>query len=169
VEAKRPLSVWIVLVILGFTELFLLVTIAGFIYLYLSGRSGVSGPAAFVVGVLIRIGLIVVTGWTVFAVARGRNTGKIIALGLLVSLCGVILYSSANPPQHPVAGMQPYKYKNSAEEGVANIIDIVVFTGFSVLFFRFGFSQRSRRFFATHKGETVVASETGQSAAAAGE
>jgi hypothetical protein len=168
-KAKRPVSVWIVLILLGFTDLYLLGLTKAFIYFYASGHSRVSGPAAFVIGALIRIGLVVLIGWTVFAVARGRNAGRIIALVLLVSLCGFFLYASAHPPKHPVAGMRPYKYKNAAEQGGANIMDIMVFAGFTVLFFRFGFSQRSRRFFATHKGETVVASGTGKNAAAAGE
>lgn len=136
---RRPLSVWVVLILLGIIAICLIYFLAGFVYFYAIGRSLVHSMLYFALGVLLRILLAVVATWTLVGVAQRMNWGRIAGLGLIASTYLFWIYINMKHPVH---------YANAAQRGGADILDILIFAFYTVLFYKFGFGRKSRLYFA---------------------
>ena len=136
-RSKAPLSVWLVQIVLTLTALCCLYVP---FELLMRGTSIAVSSGAF----LIVSGCTTFLGVTMIAIAKRRQYGRVLGLVALMAIYAFMVYVSLNPPPPSRGGYVP---QSPAEEGWRNILDIIAFAFFSVLFFRFGFSKRSRAFF----------------------
>lgn len=151
---KRPLSVWTVLVVLSLVCLIMLPAIFTFMIYGFSRLWGSSLPpmqvVLFYLEFAIKVGLVGFFIWTVIEIARGIPRGRWMGLIALAILFAGLLYNVFNPT--PAGqGLPKFDIKPGAEAVGAEFGKILVFVGLAVLFYRFGFSERSREFFSVAK------------------
>ena len=85
--------------------------------------------------------------FSIFAIGKRQPKNRITGLVALLILFAVVTYSKLNP-MPPGQGLPKFELNSQAEQGGALIANVLMFVGFWVLFFRFGFSEKSRKFFS---------------------
>jgi hypothetical protein len=135
---KRPLSVWIVLILLSLGAMGVAYGSADFYFSGGIGRQDVPSGSDFTSIVMGRVVLAGLITWTVVAVARRQAGGRTGAMLLIALVSGFFIFANEyHPPQ----------YANKAESFEADLIVFLVFVFSATLLFRFGFGKNSRRYF----------------------
>ena len=148
---KRPLSVWIVQILLSIAFLVLIPglfawTVSGFTSLWNSSRPPLH-VALFYAEFLIKIGLVAFLMLSVVAIGKRWPKARMMGLIALLILFVLVVYGQFNPT--PAGkGLPKFELSSPAERGGASIAALLMFVGFWALFLRFGFSAKSRRFFS---------------------
>lgn len=148
---KRPLSVWIVQVLISVTCLIFLPalltwTMFTFTSLWASPRPPMS-VIIFLVEFSIRFGVLCFLACSIFALAKRWPKCRLMGLAALMLLFALVAYSKFNSLSSG-QGLPKFQLTSQAERGGAFIANIVMFIVFWILFFQFGFSKKAREYFS---------------------
>jgi len=148
---KRPLSVWLVQILLSLVSLIMLSilvarTVVMFRYLWGSSPPPMEVLLAFAI-LLTNIGIIGFFLLTVFAIEKRWSRSRIMGLAALLILFALFIYRRLSPLP-PGQGLSRMTYDTPGERGMAFILDVLLFIGYWLLFLRFGFSKKAREFFS---------------------
>jgi len=150
---KRPLSVWLVQVLLlAISVLALpgLITWTVVAFKSLWGSSKLPADVAlFYLDFAIRIGVLALFVSSFVAIWKRWPRSRVMGLVALLVLFALFAYGRFNPPP-PGQGLPRMEYSTPAERGGAFILDSLLFIAFWVLFFRFGFSKKARDFLSSN-------------------
>jgi heme-degrading monooxygenase HmoA len=147
---KRPPPVWTTQILLSF---FFLLSLPGLfvwttrVFLSLWGSAKPPVDSLLFLGeYFIRLALVGFLAFSVIAIWKRWSRARIIGLTALLLVFVVVLYSKLNP-MPPGQGLPEFELRTPAQQGGALIADALMFVGFWALWIRFGFSDKSRRFF----------------------
>jgi hypothetical protein len=151
-RVKRPLSVWFVQILFA---LVLLVLIPALLIGAISSFDQLvrlAPPMRVVLLYLGELGLkIAITAFFALAsisIWQRKPSGRVLGLVGMIIIFSFLAYTQIYPP--PSSGVVlDISYDNAAQRGWASIFGVFLFISFWVLFWRFGFTQRTREFFHT--------------------
>ena len=148
---KRPLSVWIVQILLSIPCLIALPVLFSWPGMTLRNFWGSSrSPTDFLLFLLafaVEFGVVAFFVTSIFAIAKRWKKSRVMGIVALLMLFSIVVYSklTALPSGQ---GFPKYTLNSAAERGGADVANIVMFIGFWILFYRFGFSKKARSFFS---------------------
>jgi hypothetical protein len=144
---KRPLSVWVTLALL--TVACIIATPATLFWtvsMFSSLRGNNNPPLEILLLIAefaIRLSLLGFLTISVAAIFKCSPRSRSLGLMALLLVFVLVLMSKLWTTLHaPV-----FQYNSPAEKGGAFIVDVLLFIGFWILWFRYGFSKKSRLYF----------------------
>jgi hypothetical protein len=147
---KRPPSVWITLILLSIVSLLFLPALFTWTAHLFDSLWGSSQPPVnvwlFLAGFVLRLAACGFLVFSIIAIWKRWRQARIVGLAALLLVFALVAYAKLNPLP-PGQGLPKPEFNSPAEQGGAFIMDQLAFVAFWILWFRFGFSAGSRRFF----------------------
>lgn len=150
---KRPLCVWIVIIILAwfiFSCLFPLMFWTAFSFHLLTSPYNPDGMIFFYLGYFLRGGIFALAIWALIAIVKPRKHARLLGAMALLGVFIMNVISKSLPIINGVV-VAPLEYSNDAQRGGALIAQIILILWYWIIFLRFIFSKRARNWFAHHK------------------